>query len=143
MSHSDTLQIRIITSSFVVHPAVAKIKTSLQTEFLVTLRALVPGGFLSLVAFSIIIPNQTHCTDMGGPFGFACRGWSNLCQVVFFLQPHLQWGAVDAEIRVPSGENTELKHSPFKAWRRLVYSHTCYAYSQEFLPHFYLSLIHI
>ena len=34
---------------------------------------------------------------------------------------------------------TELKHSPFKAWRRLVYSHTCYAYSQEFLPHFYPS----
>ena len=27
-----------------------------------------------------------------------------------------QWEAVDAEIKVPSGENTELKHSPFKAW---------------------------
>ena len=26
-----------------------------------------------------------------------------------------QWGAVDAEIKVPSGENTELKRSPFKA----------------------------
>ena len=29
---------------------------------------------------------------------------------------HLQWGAVDAEIKVPSGENTELKRSPCKAW---------------------------
>ena len=26
-----------------------------------------------------------------------------------------QWGAADAEIEVPSGENTELKSSPFKA----------------------------
>ena len=26
-----------------------------------------------------------------------------------------QWGAVDAEIKVPSVENTELKGSPFKA----------------------------
>ena len=27
-----------------------------------------------------------------------------------------QWGAVDSEIKVPSGENTELKRSPFIAW---------------------------
>ena len=26
-----------------------------------------------------------------------------------------QWGASDAEIKVPFGENTELKRSPFKA----------------------------
>ena len=44
-----------------------------------------------------------------------------------------QWGAADAEIKVPSGENTELKRSPFKAWSRSVYSHTCYAYCQGFL----------
>ena len=36
-----------------------------------------------------------------------------------------QWGAADAEIKVPSGENTELKRSPFNAWSRSVYSHTC------------------
>ena len=35
-----------------------------------------------------------------------------------------QWGAADAEIKVPSVENTELKRSPFKAWSRSVYSHT-------------------
>ena len=45
-----------------------------------------------------------------------------------------QWGAADAEIKVPSGVNTELKRSPFKAWSRSVYNHTCYAYCQEFLP---------
>ena len=39
-----------------------------------------------------------------------------------------QWRAVDAEIEVPSNENTELKRSYFKAWSRSVYSHTCYAY---------------
>ena len=26
-----------------------------------------------------------------------------------------QWGAADAEIKVPSGENKEFKRSPFKA----------------------------
>ena len=45
-----------------------------------------------------------------------------------------QWGAADAEIKIPSVENTELEGSPFKAWGRLVYSRTCYAYCQGFLP---------
>ena len=49
-----------------------------------------------------------------------------------------QWGAVDAKIKVPSGENTELKRSPFKDWSRPVYSHACYAYCQEFLPRLFL-----
>ena len=40
----------------------------------------------------------------------------------------------DAEIKVPSGENTELKRSPFKAWSKSVYSLTCYAYCKRFLP---------
>ena len=40
------------------------------------------------------------------------------------LAPPPQWGAADAEIEVPSGENTELKRSPFRAWSRSVYSHT-------------------
>ena len=50
--------------------------------------------------------------------------------------PH--WGAADAGIKVPSGENTELKRSPFEAWSRSVYSHTCYAYCQGFLPCLFL-----
>ena len=45
-----------------------------------------------------------------------------------------QWGATDAEIKVPSDENADLKRSPFKAWSRSVYSHTCYAHYQGFLP---------
>ena len=49
-----------------------------------------------------------------------------------------QWGAADAEIKVPSGENTELKRSPFQTWSRSVYSHTCYAYCQGFLPCLFL-----
>ena len=47
-----------------------------------------------------------------------------------------QWGAADAE--VPSGENTELKRSPFQAWSRSVYSHACYAYCQGFLSCLFL-----
>ena len=49
-----------------------------------------------------------------------------------------QWRAADAEIKVPSVENTELEGSPFKTWSRSVYSHTCYAYCQGFLPRLFL-----
>ena len=53
---------------------------------------------------------------------------------LFSPESPLQLGAADAEIKVPSVENTELKGSPFEAWSRSAYSHTCYAYCQEFLP---------
>ena len=56
-----------------------------------------------------------------------------------FLTP--QWGAADAEIKVPSCENTELKRSPFEAWSRSVYSHTCYAYCQGFLSFLLISTL--
>ena len=55
-----------------------------------------------------------------------------------FLAVPPQWGAADAKIKVPSGENTDLKRCPFKAWSRSVYSQTCYAYCQGFLPYFFL-----
>ena len=45
-----------------------------------------------------------------------------------------QWGTADAEIKVSSDENTELKDSPSKAWSRSVYCHSCYAYCRRFLP---------
>ena len=32
-----------------------------------------------------------------------------------------RWEAANAEIKVPSGENTELKRSPFKTWSRSIY----------------------
>ena len=57
-----------------------------------------------------------------------------------FIAPYnnRQWAAADAEIKVQSVENTELKGSPFKTWSRSVYSHTCYAYCQGFLPCLFL-----
>ena len=39
-----------------------------------------------------------------------------------------QWGAAEAEIDAPSVENTELKGPSFKAWSRVLYSHTGNAY---------------
>ena len=39
---------------------------------------------------------------------------------VYTLIP--QWGAEDAEIKILSGENTELKHSPFKKKKNLKQS---------------------
>ena len=62
----------------------------------------------------------------------------NYRTISLISHPTPQWGAADAEIKVPSGENTELKHSPFKAWSRSVYSHTCYAYCQGFLSCLFL-----
>ena len=47
-------------------------------------------------------------------------------------------GAVDAEIKVPSVENTEPKGFPFKAWSRSVDIYTCYSYCQGFLPCWFL-----
>ena len=47
-------------------------------------------------------------------------------------------GPADAEIKAPSGENTELRRSPFRAWSRSVYSHKCYAYCQGSLPCLFL-----
>ena len=42
--------------------------------------------------------------------------YSNLYQMKTVIANYTpQWGAADAEIKVPSGENTELKRSPFKA----------------------------
>ena len=58
--------------------------------------------------------------------------------VVTVLVEAPQWGAADAEIKAPSGENTEFKCSPFEAWSRSVYSHTCYANCQGFLPRLFL-----
>ena len=49
---------------------------------------------------------------------------------LFFYLPCLLPLRADAEIKVPSCENTELKRSPFKAWSRSIYNNTCYAYCQ-------------
>ena len=54
-----------------------------------------------------------------------------------------QWGAADAEIKIPSVENTELEGSPYKAWSRSVYGHTCYAYCQGFLSFLLISTLSV
>ena len=78
------------------------------------------------------------CETGSAPFFFSCKA-GGTC----FSLSAPQLGAVDAEIEVPSGENTELKHSPFKAWSRSVYSHACYAYCQGFLPCVFLPFQYI
>ena len=60
------------------------------------------------------------------------------CSSLSVSPPPTQCRAVDAEIKVPSGESTELKCSPFKSWSRSVNIHTCYAYCQGFLPSLFL-----
>ena len=62
-----------------------------------------------------------------------CRNFSfqvDFTDLSFFLFPAV--GSCGRR-NIPSGANTELKRSPFKAWSRSVYSHTCYAYCQGFL----------
>ena len=47
-------------------------------------------------------------------------------------------GELRTHVKVPSGENTDLKGSPFEGWSRSVHSHTCYAYCQGSLLYLYL-----
>ena len=57
---------------------------------------------------------------------------------LFNLLP--RWGAADAKFKVPSGENTELKHSPFKAWSRYYIAiHATLTARDFFLAYFYPS----
>ena len=51
----------------------------------------------------------------------------------FSRSPTLWWPA-SMPSPVKTKRHTELKCSPFKAWSRSVYSHTCYAYCPRFLP---------
>ena len=71
-----------------------------------------------------------------------CKNSIDVLNCTFDSTP--QWGVADTEIKVPSGENTELQLSPFKACSRSVYSHhTCYAYCQGFLPCLFLPFLSI
>ena len=54
--------------------------------------------------------------------------------------PTPQWGAVDAEIKVPSGENTELKRSPLKPGSgQYIAIHATLTARDFFLAYFYPS----
>ena len=63
-------------------------------------------------------------------------------KAIFFLSFtffYLRSGELRTQkLKPPSGETTELKRSPFKARSRSVYSHSCYAYFQKFLPCLFL-----
>ena len=86
---------------------------------------------------------KTGCKIISGaPTTVAVKGLIMMISSLVFLPSPVtlsvlsspQWGAADAEIKVPSGKTTELTRSPFTAWSRSVYSYTCYAYCQGFLP---------
>ena len=69
----------------------------------------------------------------------ALLSFSCVCGVCV-LSP--QWGTADAEIKSLYVEgNPELKGSPFKAWRRSVQSHACYACCQGFLTGSFSTLL--
>ena len=52
------------------------------------------------------------CESAAGTLGDLTNAVSRLICLV------PQWGAADAEIKLPSGENTELKRFLFKAWSK-------------------------
>ena len=72
------------------------------------------------------------------------RIWVRICVVSFvgyevYLKSVYRLVTESCVLReVPSGENTELKPSPFKDWSKSVHSHTCYAYWQGFFPCLFL-----
>ena len=94
-----------------------------------------------------LLQGETPLVVLSAP---SFSGWRcEALTLVMFVQPSQQvlanaanitpqWGAADAEIKVPSGENTELKRSPFQTWSRSVYSYTCYAYWRGVLPCLFL-----
>ena len=90
----------------------------------------------------VYVKNRNVRAALLSPASFLTSFRSGHCMILFWLVECTmilpQWGASDAEIKVPSVEKTELKRSPFKAWSRSVYSHTCYAYCQGFLPCLFL-----
>ena len=88
-----------------------------------------PGGQYQFAPFFVCLEVFFLC------FCF-CLFFTLKCDTLLSVAP--QWGAADAEIKVPSDENTELKGSPFKAWSRPVYCHACCAYCHGFLSCYFL-----
>ena len=90
------------------------------------------------------VKNRTFRAALLSPASFLTSFRSGHCTILFWLVECTlilpQWGASDAEIKVPSVDKTEFKRSPFKAWSRSVYSHTCYTYCQGLLPCLFLPL---
>ena len=77
---------------------------------LLTYANTLPSCGINLVTWNLLCPLYTIRV---------LTNWLVLHHVYLAFFSHVfsipQWGAADAEIKVPSGENTELKRSPFKA----------------------------
>ena len=69
-----------------------------------------------------------------------CLLFTDIC-CLWAISGHTpQWEAADAEIKVPSGENTELKRSPFKAAvDQYIAIHATLTARDFFLAYFYPS----
>ena len=92
----------------------------------------------SLLHFSLFSAALCDLTNSRPVHSLMLSSHFFLCMPCFLPPFNPQWGAADAEIKVPSGKNIEHKRFPFKAWSRSVYSHTCYYYCQEFLSCLFL-----
>ena len=103
-----------------------------QTQNIITrgLRFVATAYSYSLSLLSSIQIHADYCEY----YGYTSHAIKQRSFFANTLDTPPQWGAGDAEIKVLSGENSELKRSPSKAWSRSVYSHTFHAYCQRFLP---------
>ena len=88
----------------------------------------------SLLLFWLVQTLEVCLNSSSSPFSRSCSLLSFIRSFWFFSWYFLLWGPADVEIKALSVENTELRGSPVQAWSRSVYSHTCYAYCQGFLP---------
>ena len=102
-----------------------------------------PFKYISFHKFSQQLSAFSFCSSVRTPALLVLSTLYLFLKVSFIPDTTPAAGAADAEIKVPSGENSELKRSPFKAWSWSVYSHTCCAYCQEFLPCLFLPFRYI
>ena len=64
---------------------------------------------------------------------------TQFCILNFPVLSPPQWGALDAEIKIPSDENTEPKRSLFKAWSRSVHATLT---ARDFFPGYFYPSVH-
>ena len=114
---------RWVVTSITLWPLNGKVIFFLFERWLTSLASLYEHLKKNVLFCFLFLFLHDHRTKAVCSFCLNIYGWLASCYDR--LTP--QWGTAGAEIKVPSGENTELKRSPFKAWSRSVYSRTCYA----------------
>ena len=127
-----------VTFSLIVFPVVSSIKWSMSATLNETCDLNTQSVLVNVIWWGGMVQLRPvpKCDGLVCLLPFQYTATSLL--EIWLLSAIPQWGAADAEIKVPSGESTELKRSPFNAWSRSVYSHTCYGYCQGFLPCLFL-----